>query len=204
MNERQIQRFFRTLAEEFPKPARIILTGAAAGSLWGSRRPSLDIDFGIMPARGGRGAWRELEAAITRTTQLTGIQTNYAQDIGRWGQIGLGDYRRHTIAYRRFGKLQVRLLDPVYWSIGKVSRYLQPDIQDLIAVFARRRTPPGRCIRIWANALRNSSPSAAQAQFRRQVEHFLRTYGRAVWGRRFDAEQAVRLFHRHAGIFLEL
>ncbi|MBI3319005.1 MAG: hypothetical protein HYZ89_00230 [Candidatus Omnitrophica bacterium] len=200
MNERQIQRFFRILARELNRPARVIVTGAAAGSLWGSVRPSLDIDFAITLARGGRSRQEIVEAAIARTVQLTGIPANYAQDIDRWGMISLLDYRRHTVPYRTFGKLAVRLLDPVYWSIGKISRYLDPDVQDLLAVLTRRRIPAGRYIRTWARALRASLPSPARAQFRAQAEHFLRVYGRDVWGRRFDAEIAVRQFHRAADI----
>ena len=36
--------------------------------------------------------------------------------------------------------------------------------------------------------------------FRRQVEHFFRTHGRAVWGRGFDAGSAIAAFHRAAQI----
>ena len=197
MNERQIQRFFRVLARELNRPARVIVTGAAAGSLWGSVRPSLDIDFAITLSRGGRGRRDALETAIARTVQPAGIPANYAQDIDRWGLISLLDYRRHTMPYRTFGTLEVRLLDPVYWSIGKISRYLDPDVQDLLVVLKRRRIPAGRLIRIWARALRASPPSPARAQFRAQAEHFLRVYGQDVWSRRFDAETAVRQFHRN-------
>ena len=202
MTERQIQRFFRILARELNRPARVIVTGAAAGSLWGSVRPSLDIDFAITLTRATREGQEALEATIARTVQLTGIQANYAQDIDRWGQISLLDYRRHTMPYRRFGTLEVRLLDPVYWSIGKISRYLDPDVQDLLVVLKRRRVPSRRLTQTWARALRASPPSPARAQFRAQAEHFLRTYGRDVWGRPFDAARAVRHFRRAAGIRL--
>lgn len=202
MTERQIQRFFRVLARELNRSARVIVTGAAAGSLWGSVRPSLDIDFAITLARRDRRGQDALEAAIARTVRLTGIQANYAQDIDRWGQISLLDYRRHTMPYKRFGTLEVRLLDPVYWSIGKISRYLDPDVQDLLAVLTRRRVPTRRLMQTWARALRASPPSPARAQFRAQAEHFLRSHGRAIWGRSFDAQAAIRHFHRAAGIRL--
>lgn len=201
MTERQIRRFFRVLARELSRSARVIVTGAAAGSLWGSVRPSLDIDFGITLARGGRAGQDALEAAVARTVQLTGIQANYAQDIDRWGPISLLDYRRHTRPYRRFGTLEVRLLDPVYWSIGKISRYLVPDVQDLLVILKRRRVPTRRLVQTWARALRASPPSPARAQFRAQAEHFLLAYGLDVWGRRhFNAELAVQQFRRAAGI----
>ena len=200
MNQRQIHTFFRVLARELHQPARIIVTGAAAGSLWGSVRPSLDIDFGITLARSSRARWEALETAVARTVKLTGIQANFAEDIDRWGAISLLDYRRRTIPYRTFGKLEVRLLNPAYWSIGKISRYLDPDIRDLLAVLKRQRIPAKRLSRLWGLALRSSPRSTACTQFRDQAEHFLLTYGRTIWGRRFDAEDAIQQFHRAAGL----
>ena len=197
MNPRQIDRFFHVLAQELPQPARVIVTGAAAGSLWGCVRPSLDIDFAIQLVRRGRKDWSQVDAAVDRAVTLTGISANYAEDIDRWGLISLLDYRRRTTLYRKFSSLEVRLLDPAYWSIGKITRYLDPDVQDLVAVLTRRRVPVARLIRVWARALRASPPSTAQSHFRRQAEHFLRTYGRTIWGKRFDSDQAIRQFHHH-------
>lgn len=184
------------LAQELDAPARIILTGAAAGSLWGHVRPSLDIDFAIALVRRGRARWTALEGAVERTIALTGIRANYAEDIDRWGAIVLLDWRHHTVPYRTFGALQVRLLDPAYWSIGKLSRYLDSDVQDLVAVLTRQKVDATRLIRLWAQALRASPRSAACTQFRRQAEHFLRAYGRTIWGRGFDPERAIQRFSR--------
>ena len=200
MDRRQIDRFFHVLAREFDASGRVILTGAAAGSLWGHLRPSLDIDFAIRLAHHDRTRWARFAAAVDRTTRLTGIHAHYAEDIDRWGPIALLDYRTHTLAYRRFGQLDVRVLDPAYWAIGKLSRYLDPDVQDLVSVLTRRRVAVERLVRILGRALRSSPPSTACFEFRTHVEHFLRTYGRAIWGRRFDPEQPLRRFHREAGI----
>ena len=200
MTPRTIDRFFRTLAREFPAPAHIIVTGAAAGSLWGHIRPSQDIDFGVRLIGKSPAGWERFQAALARTVRQTGIQVNYAEDIDRWSSITLLDYRRHTVPYRRVGALSVRLLDPVYWSIGKLGRYFDLDVDDVVRVFARRHVPAAAVIRVWARALRASPRSTAVTQFRNQVEHFLRTYGRSIWGRAFDAEAAVRRFHRLAGL----
>jgi len=198
MSPQQINRFFHVLGRELDRSARVILTGAAAGSLMGRVRPSLDVDFAITPQGRAPNRWERVEAAVERATRLTGIPVNYAADIDRWSSISLLDYARHTIPWRRYGKLRVRLLDPAYWSIGKLSRYLDPDVADVLAVLKRQRIPVDRLIRIWGRALRASSPSAAGAQFRRQVEHFLRTYGPTLWGRRSDAELAVERFRQAA------
>ncbi|MBI4598186.1 MAG: hypothetical protein HY737_07305 [Candidatus Omnitrophica bacterium] len=200
MNPKTIDRFFRILAREFKRPGTLIVTGAAAGSLWGHVRPSQDIDFGVQLAGKARATWEQFQVAVNRTIEQTGIQVNYAEDIDRWGSITLLDYRRHTLPYRRFGALTVRLLDPIYWSIGKLGRYYALDVQDVVTVLKRQRVPSASLIRVWAKALRESPKSPALWQFRQQVEHFLRTYGREIWGRRFDAEAALRQFHRAAGI----
>ncbi len=200
MNPRQIDRFFHVLAQELPQSARVIVTGAAAGSLWGCVRPSVDIDFAIQLFRRGRKGWSQVDAAVDRAVTLTGISANYAEDIDRWGLISLLDYRRRTTLYRKFSNLEVRLLDPAYWSIGKITRYLDPDVQDLVAVLTRRRVPAAQLIRVWARALRASPPSTARSRFRQQAEHFLRTYGRTIWGKRFDSDRTVRQFHQQIRI----
>ncbi len=200
MTSRVIDRFFRTLAREFKEPAAIIVTGAAAGSLWGHIRPSQDIDFGIRLLGNDPAGWERFQAAVDQTVQQTGLQVNYAEDIDRWSSITLLDYRRHTEPYRRFGKLNVRLLDPVYWSIGKLGRYFDLDVDDVVTVLKRKNVPAASAIRLWAKALRASPQSTAISQFRIQVEHFLRTYGRTIWGLKFDADAAIHNFHRAAGI----
>ncbi|MBI4340646.1 MAG: hypothetical protein HY598_00010 [Candidatus Omnitrophica bacterium] len=200
MNQRQIDRFFRLLARELNRPCRVIVTGAAAGSLWGSIRPSLDIDFSVtfVPAR--RRQWDALEAAIARTVAATGIKANYAEDIDRWGQISLLDYRRTTQPYKRFGALEVRLIDPAYWTIGKLTRYLDPDVEDLVTVLRRQRITPGRLADLWGRALRLSPRSNVLTQFRRQAEHFLQTYGKAIWGPTFHADRILTRLYRRAGL----
>jgi hypothetical protein len=209
MTPRAIDRFFRTLTQEFGEPATIIVTGAAAGSLWGHIRPSQDIDFGVQmgkvpprPGRdkGGSTAWERFDAAVNRTVQRTGIQANYAEDLDRWSPITLLDYRRHTAPYRRFGKLSVRLLDPVHWSIGKMGRYFDFDVDDVVAVLRHTRVSAASAIRVWARASQASPRSTAVTQFRSRVEHFLRTYGQLIWGRGFDAEAALRRFQKAADI----
>jgi hypothetical protein len=194
MTRRQIQRFFGVLDRELGRPARIIVTGAAAGALWGSGRPSLDIDFEIRLVKGTGRGWDAIEAAIRRTEQLTGIAAHYAEDIDRWGAISLLDYGARTVPFARIGRLHVRLMDPAYWAIGKLTRYLEPDRADVQAVLRLRRPSPARTIGVWAKALRDSPRSAACTQFREHVEHFLRSSAAAVWGPSVDAERLVARF----------
>lgn len=199
MNARQIDRFFQVVGRELKRPARVIVTGAAAGALWGHVRPSLDIDFAIR-VRGGARGWAAVEAAVERAKQLTSIEANYAIDIDRWGAITLLDYDRHTHYYKTFGQLKVELLDPAYWTIGKLTRSLQTDLDDLVAVLKRRKHPLRPLLRLWGRALRKSPRSVVCTQFRHQVEQFLRGSGRQVWGKAFDAPRAIAAFHRYANV----
>ncbi|HVZ80661.1 MAG TPA: hypothetical protein VHE12_07660 [bacterium] len=199
MNPKQVDRFFKGLARDFRREAVVYLTGAAAGSLMGNVRPSLDIDFGVQ-APGGGAAWAELEKAIDRNKLLTGLAVNYGEDIDRWGQITLLDYQRHAKPYKKFGKLDVRVLAPAYWSIGKMTRFLEPDVRDMAAVFKAQKVPALDLVRIWGRAVKASPRSAAQFQFARQVEHFLSAEGPGIWGGKFDLEGTLKAFRKSAGI----
>jgi hypothetical protein len=199
VTRRQIEGFLATLAEELGRPARLYLTGAAAAALWGRVRPSVDIDFGIEVAGGVAGA-RAVEQAVARTSRLHGIAASFAADIDRWGMITLLDYRRTSRLHARFGAIEVRLLHPANWAIGKLTRFLEPDVRDVVEVFRRQSVDARLASRTWGRALRASPASNAQAQFRAQVEHFFRHQGRRVWGPRFDAGEAIRIFRRAARI----
>jgi hypothetical protein len=92
----------------------------------------------------------------------------------------------------------VRLLHPIHWSIGKLTRYLDPDVHDVTEVFKALSVSPIAAARTWGRALRASPASTTQFQFRRNVEDFFAREGRRVWGRRFDAAPALRAFGRAA------
>ncbi|MEP6654833.1 MAG: hypothetical protein ABJA82_15830 [Myxococcales bacterium] len=210
MTRLQIDRYLTILAAQLGVPARAFLTGAAAAALWGRVRPSADIDFGLELRHTGSAqpedrttdgdSWRIIEQAVERTTKLTGIPASVAADIDRWGMITLLNYRRTSRLYRRFGKLDVRLLDPVNWSIGKLTRALDPDLRDVAEVFRRQAVSWIRAAGTWGRALRASPPSTSQFQFRRHVEDFFTRRGPVIWGTRFEAESAIRRFHAAARI----
>src|SRR5262245_27706120 len=107
MNRRQIHRFFSQLAPRLGMPARVFLTGAAAGSLWGSVRPSEDIDFALAFPRSRSVDWERVERAVADASKATSIPANFAEDIDRWGMISLLTYKRAARPYRRFGSLEV-------------------------------------------------------------------------------------------------
>lgn len=198
MTPHQIERFFAILSDELKDGGKVYLTGAAAGALWGRVRPSVDIDFGLeLPVR-SRKTWDAVHAAVLRTTSRTGIPASVAADIDRWGMITLLDYKRTSRRHKRFGALEVRLLHPINWSIGKLTRFLDPDVRDIVEVFRRQKISARSCATVWGKALRASSASTSQFQFRLNVEAFLREEGKKVWGNRFDPGIAIRWFQAAA------
>ncbi|MEW6601724.1 MAG: hypothetical protein AB1499_12205 [Nitrospirota bacterium] len=199
MNKRQIDRFFRVLDTELQHEAGIVLTGAAAGNILGSSRPSMDIDFAIELRVRGEADWEKVEAAIGNAGNRTGISANFAEDIDRWGMITLLDYKKNATLYKKYGKLTVRVLDPAYWFIGKMTRFIDPDIQDMIQVFRKKSPPAQTLVKVWGRALKESPRSTELTLFRRHVESFLNFYGKKIWGREFDPDKAIREFHKAAG-----
>jgi hypothetical protein len=206
MNKEEIFHFFTTLAELYEKPCRIYLTGAGAGVLYGRVRATMDLDFALkVPAKDPQKhekAWKELEEAIKETSLRTGIDAQYAEDIDRWSSITLLDYVKHSHLFKRFGDLELMLLEPPYWSIGKFGRYIDPDIRDMILVFQKTETPWENLADVLGQALKASPKSNACLLFRRQVEDFFKSYGKEVWGSDFSFQKAVRQFHRSAGVIL--
>jgi len=201
MKRKQIDLFFQELDRELGMACDVILTGAVAGALMGHVRPSLDIDFEIRPlARGNARVKRRISNAIAATQKKFGIAAEYSDDIGHWSMIEMLDYRKKAKPYKRIGKLHIRLLAPEHWTIGKLARYLSLDSHDMVRVLKKKKTPPSRLTRLWATALRKSPLSAQQGLFVRHVEDFLKTYGRKIWGRGFDAKAAIQSFRKAARI----
>jgi hypothetical protein len=195
--------FFEALSVRVPCRVKLILTGGAQGLLLGSTRPTGDLDFGITlitHATTHERHWTQVEAAIAAASQVARITVQYSADIDRWSAITMPNYQRHTRLHRRFGRVSVHLLEPAYWAVPKLARYLDSDAADIQTVLRTQNVKPESLARLCGRALRASPRSTAQFSFRQHVEHFLRTYGPTVWGSDFDAEAAVRAFQRAAGI----
>lgn len=204
MNKGQIKRYFGTLAKIFKQPCRIILTGAAAGVIYGRIRSTMDIDFAVkFKTRSKRKAdelWQDFSKATSEVTARTGIVVQFAEDIDRWSSITFLDYQENTRPFEWFGSIEVRLMDPCYWAIGKFTRYLDPDVRDLIEVLKKTKTTWSRLVSVSGQALKKSPKSTSCYQFRIQVEQFLASHGRLIWGKSFEPAKAVQKFHLCAGI----
>ncbi len=195
MNKKQIERYFKILDKIYGKKCKVILTGAAAGALYGNVRSTLDIDFSAEAAD-----WESFSKAAQEASIRVGIEVQYAEDIDRWSSITLMDYKKHTFVYGKQGKIEIRLMEPPYWAIGKLSRYLDQDISDIVKVFKKTNTQWQKVASVSGMALRKSPQSTACFLFRKQTENFFKHYGRKIWGRTFDENKALALFHQEAGI----
>ncbi len=194
-----IDRFFTTLDGELNQPAEILLTGAAAGSLFGHIRPSLDVDFEIR-IKGKKRHAELVRRAIQKASARAGIAANYSEDIGHWSMISYLDYRKHTLPYKKLGRLEIKLIAPEYWTIGKMARFLELDIRDLVKIIRKRKLSALRLAQLWGRALRASPLSLASGQFRDHIVCFFNRYGKTAWGKEFDSHRAISLFKRTGSI----
>ena len=89
---------------------------------------------------------------------------------------------------------EIRLLDPALWAIGKLTRFLTTDINDLIVILKKSKLNPSATARLWGKALGLSPISSAQNRFSRQVEYFFDRYGKSIWGVNIKPEGLKRIF----------
>ena len=195
MNKRQVEHFFEILSKIYAKPCRVVLTGAAAGILYGRVRATLDIDFEALTEN-----WDEFSKAVEQVRIQTGIEAQFSEDIDHWSSITLSGYREHVYLHQKFGSLEIFLMEPPYWAIGKLSRYLDQDIEDMMLVFKKTLTPWENVLSVAGTALKKSPKSTDCFLFRKQTEDFIKNRGREVWGDAFDPQKAIAFFHQHAGI----
>ena len=202
MIPRTLDLFFETLDESLQSRAEVILTGAQAAAWMGHLRPSLDVDFEIRlkgRRKGSRDSAR-VEAAVNRASTKTGLAANYSQDISHWSMIDFLDYRKKARLYKTIGRVTVKVLSPEHWTIGKMGRFLEIDIRDLLKVIRKQKLKPNRLTALWARAFRRSPLSLEKGHFRDHVFYFLKKYGKKLWGRGFNLEQALQDFRRQAGL----
>lgn len=188
-----LNRFFDALARRWHHPTTVILVGGAASFVFGGVRPTQDIDFEVR-LKDPTASWETFDAAVQAARDETAIHVQYSESVERWSQLAFLDYRKHTRPFKRFGALDVRVLDPLYWSIGKIGRYWDQDIKDLIAVFQRHHTDPVALATLWHEVLRRSPKSTQLASVRRQALHFFETHGPRIWGSALPLERIRTLF----------
>ena len=195
MTPRKILSFFKRLDQRLDQPADVIIVGASAGALMGHIRPSVDIDFEIRLKKMRRSVSKnKLESAILGAAEESGVAVNYSENVGGWSMISYLNYRKTAVFYRKTGKLRLHLIAPEYWTIGKMARFLELDIQDMLKIIRRKKLSPGRLIKIWIAAVNASDLSLELGQFRDHVVYFLERHARRLWGKTADPAKLTALF----------
>lgn len=194
MNKKKIHEFFKRLDISLDQAATVIVVGASAGSLMGHVRPSFDIDFEIRLRRNTPAQKKRLAEIILKTAQETGVAVNFSENIGGWSMISYLDYRKTALPYKKFGKLDVQLVEPAYWTIGKMTRFLELDIQDMVKIIRKKKIKPERVIKVWSQAFRSSDLSLELGQFKDHVLFFLKQYSKKLWGKGAKPEALIGSF----------
>ena len=195
MRKNLIDLFFLELSKKTTKETELIVTGAVAGALFGHSRPSLDIDFEIRPKKKKDHAYLEyLDGVIREISSRLKVDTNYGEDISRWSMIDYLDYRKKTIPYKKMGRLDIRLMAPEYWTIGKMTRFFEIDIQDMVQVIKKKKLDAQEMIGLWARALKASPMSLAKRDFIIHAKFFIKSYGKRAWGKSFEPKEALVKF----------
>lgn len=200
MDKRRIHAFFKMLDHKLNLKARVILVGASAGTLMGHVRPSVDIDFEILPVgKKTPSVKNRITKVIEEVSRVQRVAVNYSENIAGWSRVNYLDYRRTATLYKIFGQLEVRIVAPEYWTIGKMARFLELDVRDMLTIIHKKKIPAERLIALWAKAINSSDLSLELGQFRDHVLYFLRSYGTSLWGRDFDFRKHKQSFLRQIG-----
>lgn len=185
MRRGDVDRFFQEVSKSVDISVSVYITGGVASWFMGGNRPTEDIDFGLKTFK---QKWNEVESIFQEASRRLGLPIQFSENISRWSMIEIPDYERKALPYKKFGKISVSFLDPVSWSIGKVSRYYQSDVDDLRVVFKKQKPKIEEVIRVWSEALQKSPKSSDQFLFLKTSADFLKTYGKEIWGKSFEAE----------------
>jgi len=171
-----IDLFFKKLAELIEEDIDIYILGGCALILLGASRTTQDIDFEI------RGASDETIERIQQFCNDENIPVNFSEDAGMWGMISINNNRDTALPYSDFGKINVRILDPLDMSIGKIERFTDIDVQDVTYLIKKFSINAEELLTTWAKALNRSVKSEKSFLFRKQVESFIKTYSKSLWG----------------------
>ena len=183
--------FFQALAKRWTHPTKITVTGAWAAAAWDVHRPTQDIDCEVGGLSNEQLA--DFDRAADAAGKEAGILLQYSTDIDRWSQITMLDYRESAQPWKRFGSINIYVLDPLHWSIGKIGRGINKDIDDLVNVFKRVQPDPAAVAMIWRKALEASPRSSQLWLTKQQALGFFRQHGRKIWGEQFSLKRVEQI-----------
>ena len=125
------EKLAKSLAEKNLK-ARIIAVGRSALELYGiEAQYTQDIDFELIAED---EVWKDLEAIIEGLE----VRADYGESFDRWSVVPMPEgYRERAKCVMKFGKVEVCVLDPVDYVIGKLRRGTVEDEEDARLVIKR-------------------------------------------------------------------
>ena len=188
MTPEKVDQFFLGLSHRYPLPLKAVITGGSAAVLYGAPRATRDIDFELKEGKRFKPSPNQssLEAAVESSRGEAQIAVEYTEDWDRTSSIARPRVSPRPIPYKTFGKTRVFLMHPLPWSIGKLCRFIESDIEDLAAIFRLKqralKITPTKAVDYWGRALGESPRSSEQEQFRNHVREFLQNHGAAIWG----------------------
>lgn len=182
VTRKDIDRFFHEVSIKIKRPLKVYLLGGVAAWFQGGVRPTEDIDFGVDRLSS------DINEILAETSRALQIPIQFSDDPQRWGMINIPSWTRGAKLYRRYGRLLVYVMAPGRWAIGKLNRYLESDVEDIVAVFKKQKPPLSPTLHLWRRALRESPHSSDQQLFKNQVDHFLKNYGQKIWGKQCPAQ----------------
>ncbi|MBF0491937.1 MAG: hypothetical protein HQM15_04075 [Deltaproteobacteria bacterium] len=192
MNKKKLEQFFKNISKRLKYPAEFYLTGGVAAWFLGNSRPTEDLDFALKC----KTNWEEISKELQLVSKNDQIPIEFSEDISRWGMVGYSDFTKGAKLIRQYPKLKIYLLDPVIWSVGKMNRFTENDVRDILKVFRKQKVSFHKVIKIWSEALKNSPKSSEQILFIKKVEAFFKKEGHKIWAKNFDEKKAFMDFRK--------
>ena len=130
LNVQAIDAFLALAGERIRTPSRLFLLGGSALVLLGNSRATLDLDY-----LGDDIDKDEFQRTIEIIADEQRIEIE-AVPLDRFIPIDPAAEQRHLF-YRRFGLLDVFILDPYLIALSKVDRGFESDIEDVVFLIHR-------------------------------------------------------------------
>lgn len=185
MNPKKLVPFFEEVGKQLKSPVRVVLTGGAVLGIYAQARFTQDLNFAVEAAEGFEAAVEIFERVAVKHD----LDLQYSEDIGNWSQLSLLDWRQNTIHLGTYWKLTVDVLSPLYFSLGKIARSMEQDLQDISDVFRAKNVRGEDVVALWIRALKESPKSSAIPAIKKYMKEFLSTGGRGIWDNGADLVQ---------------
>lgn len=184
-----IDRFFNELSSIIKrKKVDIFLLGGCALILSGLSRTTQDIDFEVKP--GEEDLFEKIQKFCSERT----IAANFSEDASRWGMISISSDRSRCISYKRFGNINVYIMNPLDIIVGKMERFTTIDEEDILFLIKRYKIDSKDLINGLADGIRRSIRSEKLFTFKKVAENFLKAHSKESWG--IEPGNILELWHK--------